>query len=542
MAVLKLMKKKTIEEMHQVASERDGFCLSSDYIGAREPLLWRCKYGHEWSASPVNITSKNSWCPYCAGQRGDNFTISKMNQVAQQRGGKCLSTEFHNSKSKLQWQCSENHVWEATPTNVINKNSWCPYCAGVRMTPERKVLRNSPKREKKPIGYWNSLERCLGEASKYETKSEWMRGHPLSHRSASLNGWLDQCSTHMREIKKPDGYWTLALCKEEASRYSSKAEWRLSHKTSYSKANKEGWLDICCEHMAVTPLWFGPASILKFLLSHDIAYIAEHRFKGHPEVARRPFDFFLPDFNLVVEFHGEQHRVGWGRRSGDAEKIQARDLAKKAWAIENGINYLEIAQWSIGSKDDIYQLLSEKLLEISKSRDQIIRLKGRQLSDAESKRVITRIKWTLEACLEEAKKYTSRKEWQTLGAGSYQAAFKKGWLDECCSHMERKLAPRGFWTLERCIDDAKKYQTLKEWSAAKPSGYSVARSKNWVAKCTPHMTDGRKQSKKIIWTYEKCLELARVCKTKAEFKKLSGSAYLRARVNGWLNDCCSHME
>ena len=100
MAVLKIMKKKTIEEMRQVASERDGFCLSSNYIGAREPLLWRCKYGHEWSASPVNITSKNSWCPYCAGQRGDNFTISKMNQVAQQRGGKCLSTEFHNSKSK----------------------------------------------------------------------------------------------------------------------------------------------------------------------------------------------------------------------------------------------------------------------------------------------------------------------------------------------------------------------------------------------------------------------------------------------------------
>ena len=536
-----MSKKKTIEDMQSVASNRGGYCLSSDYLGSRELLLWKCRYGHEWSASPTNVVSKHSWCPYCAGQKGDQFTLSAMNLIAKQRGGKCLSANFFNSKNKLKWQCSENHVWEATPTNIVNKNSWCPYCAGVRMTPEQKALKKLPKREKKPARYWTSLNHCLEEATKYETKSEWMRGHPLSHRNASQNGWLEQCSAHMREIKKPDGYWTLSLCKKEAGKYSSKAEWRLSHKASYAKANKEGWIDECCEHMVPTLLWFGPASILEFLLSHDINYIAEHRFKGHPEVARRPFDFFLPDFNLVVEFHGDQHRVGWGRRLGDAQKIQARDLAKKNWAIANGINYLEIAQWNISAKDDIFRILTEKLLEISKSRGQTIYLKSRQLTDAESKKIISRIKWTLETCLEEAKRYKSRKEWQTHGAGSYQAAFKKGWLDQCCSHMERKLAPRGFWTIERCVEDAKQYQTLKEWSEAKPSGYSVARSNNWISKCTPHMSDGRKQSKKIIWTYDKCLELAKKCKTKAQFKKLSGSAYLRARVNGWLNDCCSHM-
>ena len=108
--------------------------------------------------------------------------------------------------------------------------------------------------------------------------------------------------------------------------------------------------------------------------------------------------------------------------------------------------------------------------------------------------------------------------------------------------MTRQLAPKGYWTLERCIEDAKQYKKLEDWSKAKPSGYSVARSKNWVAVCTPHMTDGRKISTKIIWTYEKCFELARQCHSRAEFKKKSGSAYLRARVNGWLEECCRHMK
>ena len=80
-----------------------------------------------------------------------------------------------------------------------------------------------------------------------------------------------------------------------------------------------------------------------------------------------------------------------------------------------------------------------------------------------------------------------------------------------------------------------------DWSKAKPSGYSVARINNWVSVCTPHMTDGRKISTKIIWTFEKCFELAKQCNSRAEFKKKSGSAYLRARVNGWLEECCSHM-
>lgn len=526
--------------MNLIASQRGGSCLSEEYLGARTPLLWQCKLGHEWMASPVSITSRNSWCPYCAGQRTENASIEYMQKIAKDRGGDCLSKDYNNSKTKLLWCCSKNHSWEAIPLNVVNKGSWCPFCNKEKHRKSKRIT-ESP-RVKMPKGYWDNLENCKNEALKYTTNGNWQKHSPLSYRWASKNNWLEECVSHMNSERKPNGYWTLELCKDEANKFKTKVEWRLTSRASFAKANKEGWLAICCEHMEKSKKWFGPASIMELLVSYDINFIEEHRFKGSPEVARRPFDFFLPDFDLVIEFHGEQHLTGWGRRAEDAKGIQRRDLIKKNWAISNGLDYLEIKQWEVSSKEDIHNQILNKLRDIAEHTNKVIPFIKRDLTDNELQKVTSKLKWTLEACIEEAKKYNTRKEWQTLGGGSYNAAHNKKWLDICCIHMTRQLAPKGYWTLERCIEDAKHYKKLEDWAKAKPSGYSVAKSKNWVSVCTPHMTDGRKISSKIIWTYEKCVALAKQCNSRAEFKKRSGSAYLRARVNGWLEGCCSHMK
>jgi hypothetical protein len=43
------------------------------------------------------------------------FTIKDMQGIAEARGGKCLSTEYVNSNTHLEWECSEGHHWETTP-------------------------------------------------------------------------------------------------------------------------------------------------------------------------------------------------------------------------------------------------------------------------------------------------------------------------------------------------------------------------------------------------------------------------------------------
>ena len=37
------------------------------------------------------------------------FTIKDMQGIAEARGGKCLSTEYVNSNTHLEWECSEGH-------------------------------------------------------------------------------------------------------------------------------------------------------------------------------------------------------------------------------------------------------------------------------------------------------------------------------------------------------------------------------------------------------------------------------------------------
>ena len=45
--------------------------------------------------------------------------------------------------------------------------------------------------------------------------------------------------------------------------------------------------------------------------------------------------------------------------------------------------------------------------------------------------------WNIkEHCIEEAKKYKRRIEYQKGSHGSYKKARLNGWLDECCEHMK----------------------------------------------------------------------------------------------------------
>ena len=51
-----------------------------------------------------------------------------MQQIARDRGGKCLSKEYINARTHLEWMCAEGHRWKATPDSVKNKSAWCEKC------------------------------------------------------------------------------------------------------------------------------------------------------------------------------------------------------------------------------------------------------------------------------------------------------------------------------------------------------------------------------------------------------------------------------
>jgi len=56
--------KRTIEACHELAKDRGGECLETEYISSKHKMRWRCHNGHEFEKMAYQI-EKGAWCKYC---------------------------------------------------------------------------------------------------------------------------------------------------------------------------------------------------------------------------------------------------------------------------------------------------------------------------------------------------------------------------------------------------------------------------------------------------------------------------------------------
>lgn len=124
--------KKTLDEIQKYATTRGGKCLSTEYAGIMEPMTWQCENNHTWKA-PFAYIQRGIWCPKCAGRLR---SIDELHEIAELKGGKCLSDTYKGQTAKYKFQCAKGHTWETTAHSIRIMGSWCPACAGKRITLE----------------------------------------------------------------------------------------------------------------------------------------------------------------------------------------------------------------------------------------------------------------------------------------------------------------------------------------------------------------------------------------------------------------------
>jgi hypothetical protein len=101
--------------------------------------------------------------------------------------------------------------------------------------------------------------------------------------------------------------------------------------------NKKTGCPICLESG-------GENIIREFLIKNNINYKYEKRFLNCRNILPLPFDFYLPDFNICIEYDGRQHfePIGhWGGKKTFIE-IQKRDKIKTEFCIKNNIKLIRI--------------------------------------------------------------------------------------------------------------------------------------------------------------------------------------------------------
>ena len=103
--------------------------------------------------------------------------------------------------------------------------------------------------------------------------------------------------------------------------------------------------------------------------------------------------------------------------------------------------------------------------------------------------------WTFELCRDEARKFKWLSDWVAGHTASYTAAWKNGWL----TRIKKELFPRAKpvevkWTREACLERAKAFSTRGQWQYEAGDGsYIAARRKGWLPEIATLVFGPRRQ-------------------------------------------------
>lgn len=114
----------------------------------------------------------------------------------------------------------------------------------------------------------------------------------------------------------------------------------------------------------------GEEAIRKFLESKNIEYIQEYRFNDCRNKNPLPFDFYLPEYNICIEYDGRQHfeQVDWFGGIDGFKERKRNDNIKDNYCKVNGVHLIRIPY----IVENIAKYLDKQLLKINKPLQQTL--------------------------------------------------------------------------------------------------------------------------------------------------------------------------
>lgn len=197
-------------------------------------VFWLCVRGHRWEASVPNRTIRNSGCPYCSNSR----VLRGFNDLSTSHPSLSASlvdpvvgyTVSSGSMKKVEWICSDGHVWTASVKSRAINETGCPYCSGSRVLKGLNDLATTDPEIAEELKY----SEYATKLSRGSTKKVWwacannhqwevsvnsrfrgatVSGCPFCTRSKILTGFNDLGTTHPElalELSSPSEARSLA--------------------------------------------------------------------------------------------------------------------------------------------------------------------------------------------------------------------------------------------------------------------------------------------------------------------------------------------
>lgn len=121
-----------IEDMHRIAEEKGGKCLSKKFLGVKKKIKWSCgKQNHSiFLATPDNVI-QGKWCPQCGEEKKGRELrpIEDVLELIRERGGTLINFigDYRGYETRVKIRCADGHRWSPTVHSLL-KGSWCPEC------------------------------------------------------------------------------------------------------------------------------------------------------------------------------------------------------------------------------------------------------------------------------------------------------------------------------------------------------------------------------------------------------------------------------
>ena len=350
-----MAKQKTHEEyVNEIAIKNPTVEVVGIYAGSRKKIQHRCLRdgcGYEWLASPHDIL-QGCGCPKCAGniKRTHEEFVDKMKNI---NPNILILGEYINASTKIECKClidGCNHIWSAKPSHLLDGHG-CPKCA----------------------------HRKLGENHKLSNDVFVQRIAKLHPNLRLLSEYIDS-NTKVKYECLIDGYigfslpYNLERCGcprcSNAERYTTQSfrEKILSlNPDIYVVGEYKGSTEkIECLCLCDGCHWFteprlliagygcpqcyetkGEKDIRLWLEKYNVNYKYQQTFDECKDKRLLPFDFYLPEYNIAIEYQGRQHYEpvdfagkGMEHAQQHLEYIIRHDNIKKQYCIDNNINLL----------------------------------------------------------------------------------------------------------------------------------------------------------------------------------------------------------
>ena len=309
------MKKRTHEEyVAELKDKNPDIEVIERYINSSTKIRHRClKDGYEWDVAPSTVLSGHG-CPMCNG--GIKTTNEQyVNRLHIINPSIIPIEQYVNSNTKIKHRCLvDGYEWYVTPANTLNGKG-CPLCGGTMHKTQEQYVEELKLKNPNIIAigqYINHSTKIMHKCLKHNY--EWM---------ASPHTILSGCGCPMCKNDKLSNAFKISHDEYVNKLYAVNknivvlGEYVNARTPIKHKCLIDGWeWDATpenllkghgCPQCNKCSKSNGEKLVSKWLDANNITYKKQKTFDDCRDKQVLQFDFYLPDYNIVIEYNGKQH-------------------------------------------------------------------------------------------------------------------------------------------------------------------------------------------------------------------------------------------